>query len=138
MLKDSQCGLYGDHPCNIGGQIAYDLASKYQIPALTVDPPVCNEMRPEATIFWPSGDPEDCVLSGAESQGNRRRYCQDHHIAYTKDVNLIVAHMGGGITVAAHEKGKITDVNNGLAGDGPFALERSGDLPDQQTYQTVL
>ena len=49
MLKDSQCGLYGDHPCNIGGQIAYDLASKYQIPALTVDPPVCNEMRPEAT-----------------------------------------------------------------------------------------
>ena len=37
--------------------------------------------------------------------------------------------MGGGITVAAHEKGKITDVNNGLAGDGPFALERSGDLP---------
>lgn len=128
MLKDSQCGLYGDHPCNIGGQIAYDLASKYQIPALTVDPPVCNEMRPEATY---SGLPEIQRIASFQALNHRataRRYCRDHHIAYT-DVNLIVAHMGGGITVAAHEKGKITDVNNGLAGDGPFALERSGDLP---------
>lgn len=128
MLADSQCGKYGDHPCNIGGQIAYDLASKYQIPALTVDPPVCNEMCLEAAY---SGLPEikrAALFQALNHRATARRYCRDHHVSYDR-VNLIVAHMGGGITVAAHEKGKITDVNNGLAGDGPFALERSGGLP---------
>lgn len=128
MLADSQCGQYGDHPCNIGGQIAYDLAQKYNIPALTVDPPVCNEMREEAVY---SGLPEIKRIASFQALNHRataRRYCSEHNLRYT-DVNLIVAHMGGGITVAAHEKGKITDVNNGLAGDGPFALERSGGLP---------
>ncbi len=128
MLEDSQCGLYGDHPCNIGGQIAYDLAKKYHCLALTVDPPVCNEMCEEATY---SGLPEISRIASFQALNHRataRKYCRDHNISY-QDINLIVAHMGGGITVAAHQKGKITDVNNGLAGDGPFALERSGDLP---------
>lgn len=128
MLADSQCGRYGDHPCNIGGQIAYDLARQYHIPAFTVDPPVCNEMCEEAVY---SGLPEIERLASFQALNHRAtawKYCLEHKVAYS-DVNLIVAHMGGGITVAAHEKGKITDVNNGLAGDGPFALERSGDLP---------
>lgn len=128
MLEDSQSGKYGDHPCNIGGQIAYDLARKHHIPAFTVDPPVCNEMCEEATY---SGLPEIERIASFQALNHRataRRYCNDHNLAYS-DMNLIVAHMGGGITVAAHEKGKITDVNNGLAGDGPFALERSGGLP---------
>ncbi|MCD8098586.1 MAG: butyrate kinase [Lachnospiraceae bacterium] len=128
MLDDSQCGRYGDHPCNIGGQIAFDLAAKYDCMALTVDPPVCNEICKEATF---SGLPEIERIESFQALNHRataRKYCRDHQVNY-QDVNLIVAHMGGGITVAAHQKGKITDVNNGLAGDGPFALERSGDLP---------
>lgn len=128
MLLDSQSGRYGDHPCNIGGQIAYDLGKKYQLPALTVDPPVCNEICEEAAY---SGLPEITRLESFQALNHRataRKYCQDHGLDYTQ-ANLIVAHMGGGITVAAHQKGKITDVNNGLAGDGPFALERSGSLP---------
>lgn len=128
MLEDSQSGKFGDHPCNIGGQIAFDLAKKYNCLALTVDPPVCNQMCSEAVY---SGLPEIDRLASFQALNHRataRKYCRDHQIAY-QDVNLIVAHMGGGITVAAHEKGKIIDVNNGLAGDGPFALERSGDLP---------
>lgn len=128
MLRDSQSGKYGDHPCNIGGQIAYNLGKKYGIPAFTVDPPVCNELREEATY---SGLPEierTACFQALNHRAAARKYCRAHHAAY-EDVNLIVAHMGGGITVAAHEKGRITDVNNGLAGDGPFALERSGGLP---------
>ncbi|MFR3030713.1 MAG: butyrate kinase [Blautia sp.] len=128
MLADSQSGKYGDHPCNIGGQIAYDLAQKYHLLALTVDPPVCNEMCEEATY---SGLPEIRRIESFQALNHRataRKFCQDHCLRYS-DVNLIVAHMGGGITVAAHQNGKITDVNNGLAGDGPFALERSGGLP---------
>lgn len=128
MLSDSQCGKYGDHPCNIGGQIAYDLGGRYGIPAFTVDPPICNEMCSEAVY---SGLPEIDRIASFQALNHRaiaRKYCKDHNVSYS-GVNLIVAHMGGGITVAAHQKGKITDVNNGLAGDGPFALERSGSLP---------
>lgn len=128
MLADSQCGRYGDHPCNIGGQIAYDLGQKYNIPAFTVDPPVCNEMCEEAIY---SGLPEIERIASFQALNHRataRKYCRDHGVDYS-EAHLIVAHMGGGITVAAHEQGKIIDVNNGLAGDGPFALERSGDLP---------
>lgn len=128
MLSDSQSGRFGDHPCNIGGQIAYDLAQSYKILAFTVDPPVCNEMCEEAVY---SGLPEISRIASFQALNHRataRRYCQDHGLSY-HEASLIVAHMGGGITVAAHKNGKIIDVNNGLAGDGPFALERSGDLP---------
>lgn len=128
MLFDSQCGLYGDHPCNIGGQIAFDLGKQYDIPALTVDPPICGELIAEAKY---SGLP--CIERAARFQmlnqrATARKYAGDIGRAY-EDLNLIVAHVGGGISTAAHEKGKIIDVNNALAGDGPFALERTGDLP---------
>lgn len=128
MLKDAWSGLYGEHPCNIGLQIAFDLGKEYDIPAFTVDPPVCNEMCIEATY---SGIPEIKRISSFQALNQRaiaRKYCVESSFNY-KDVNLIVAHMGGGISVAAHKRSKIVDVNNALAGDGPFSLERSGDLP---------
>jgi len=128
MLDDAWSGYYGEHPCNIGGQIAFDLSKEYNIPALTVDPPVCNEMCTEAKY---SGLPEierKAVFQALNQRAIARRYCSDLGVDY-KEVDLIVAHMGGGVSVAAHKKGKIVDVNNALAGDGPFALERSGGLP---------
>jgi butyrate kinase len=128
MLDDAWSGLYGDHPCNIGGQIAYDLSIEYNVTAFTVDPPACNEMCIEATY---SGLPEIERIASFQALNHRaiaRKYCSEQLIDYNA-TNLIVAHMGGGISVAAHEHGKIIDVNNGLAGDGPFAMERSGGLP---------
>lgn len=128
MLEDSQSGKFGDHPCNIGGQIAFDLGEKYGVSAFTVDPPVCNEMWEEATY---SGLPQITRIASFQALNHRaiaRKYCKDQGVDY-KQQNLIVAHMGGGVSVAAHSMGKIRDVNNALAGDGPFALERSGDLP---------
>lgn len=128
MLSDSQSGKFGDHPCNIGGQIAYDLGEKYGVPAFTVDPPVCNEMWEEATY---SGLPEITRIASFQQLNHRaiaRKYCLDQGVDYDKQ-NLIVAHMGGGVSIAVHSEGKIRDVNNALAGDGPFALERSGGLP---------
>lgn len=128
MLEDSQSGKYGDHPCNIGGQIAYDLAQKYHVTAYTVDPPSCNEMCENATYSGYPGIIRAASFQALNHRAVARKYCKDHSLTY-EQVNLIVAHMGGGITVAAHQQGKITDVNNGLAGDGPFAIERSGTLP---------
>jgi butyrate kinase len=128
MLNDAWSGLYGDHPCNIGGQIAFDLSKEFGIPALTVDPPVCNEMCAEATY---SGLPEIERKASFQALNHRaiaRKYCNDFKVNYG-EVDLIVAHMGGGLSVAAHQHGKIVDVNNALAGDGPFAMERSGGLP---------
>lgn len=128
MLDDSQSGAYGDHPCNIGGQIAFDLAAEFGKEACTVDPPICSEFCDEA---YYSGLPEIRRLASFQQLNHRaiaRKYAEDAKTPYN-ELNLIVAHMGGGISVAAHAKGKIIDVNNALAGDGPFALERSGDLP---------
>lgn len=128
MLDDAWSGLYGDHPCNIGGQIAFDLGKIYDKPAITVDPPICNEMCVEATY---SGLPEIKRLASFQALNHRaiaRKYCNDSKVKY-EELNLIVAHMGGGLTVASHQQSKIIDVNNGLAGDGPFAMERSGGLP---------
>lgn len=128
MLEDAWSGLYGEHPCNIGLQIAFDLGDEYNIPSFTVDPPVCNEMCVEATY---SGLPEVKRVASFQALNQRaiaRKYCTEFSYDY-KETNLIVAHMGGGISVAAHHHGKIIDVNNALAGDGPFSLERSGGLP---------
>lgn len=128
MLYDSQSGVYGDHPCNIGGQIAYDMAKENGVCALTVDPPICNEQIPEAAY---SGLPGIVRLASFQALNHRaiaRKFAADVKTPY-EELNIIVAHLGGGISVAAHEKGKIIDVNNALAGDGPFAMERSGGLP---------
>lgn len=128
MVEDAWSGLYGEHPCNIGLQLAFDLGEEYKVSAFTVDPPVCNEMCVEATY---TGLPEIKRVSSFQALNQRamaRKHCMELGCNYN-EVNLIVAHMGGGISVAAHHHGKIIDVNNALAGEGPFALERSGGLP---------
>ncbi len=128
MLKDAWSGLYGDHPCNLGGQISYDFAREMGRPALTVDPPICNEL---STLARYSGLPEIERIASFHNLNQRataKRFARESGQDYKK-LNLIVAHMGGGVSVGAHERGKIVDVNNGLAGDGPFAMERAGTIP---------
>lgn len=128
MLDDCTSGKYGRHTSTLGVQIAYDLSREYGMPAYTVDPPHSDEMLPEAAY---SGLPE--ITRSASFQAlNHRAIARKYSAEVGKDyseVDVVVAHMGSGITVAVHQKGKVIDVNNGLAGDGPFALERSGDLP---------
>ena len=128
MLEDSQCGLYGDHPCNLGGQIAYDWAQQYDREALTVDPEICGELCEEAIFSGLPGIERLGSFHNLNQRAIARKYAIDSGIPYDS-LNLIIAHMGGGTSVAAHAKGKVIDVNNALAGDGPFALERSGGLP---------
>lgn len=128
MLMDAWSGSFGDHPCNLGIQIAYDLAKEYGVDAYTVDPPCCNELLKEATF---TGLPEIERIASFQALNHRatcRKYCMERQLKYD-EVNLVVAHMGGGVSVAAHRKGKVVDVNNALAGDGPFSMERSGGLP---------
>lgn len=122
----------GEHASNLGGLIASDIAS--QLPgarAFIVDPVVVDELLPVARI---SGHPtieRVSIFHALNQKAVSRLYASAAGRNY-EELNLVVAHMGGGISVGAHRKGKVVDVNNALHGDGPFSPERSGGLPARQ------
>ncbi|MCX7950618.1 MAG: butyrate kinase [Clostridiales bacterium] len=128
MLEDLKIGVQGQHASNLGGVIAYEIAKTYNIPSFIVDPVVVDEMHEVARI---SGMPEierKSIFHARNQKAVAKRYAKEKGVKY-EDLNLIVAHMGGGISVGAHKKGRIVDVNNALDGEGPFSPERSGGVP---------
>lgn len=128
MLIDLKMGFMGQHASNLGGILAYDLAKSFNIPAFIVDPVVVDEMEEVAHV---SGLPEirrKSIFHALNQKAVAKRYAKDVGKAYS-EINLIVAHMGGGISVGAHKNGRVIDVNNALDGEGPFSPERSGGLP---------
>lgn len=132
MKEDLRNGLLGEHASNLGGLIADDIASSLPgAVAFIVDPVVVDELIPEARI---SGHPEierRSIFHALNQKAVARIYAERINRKY-EDMNLIVAHMGGGISVGAHRKGRVVDVNNALNGDGPLSPERSGSLPAAQ------
>jgi butyrate kinase len=131
MLTDLSGEERGEHASNLGGIIAHDIADSVGIPAFIVDPVVVDEMEEVARY---SGMPElerRSIFHALNQKAVARRASQDMGKNY-RDVNLIVGHLGGGISVGAHRKGRVVDVNNAFNGDGPFAPERSGGLPAGQ------
>ncbi|WP_348983823.1 butyrate kinase [Fusibacter sp. A2] len=128
MIEDLKVGVLGEHASNLGGIIANEIASNLNIPAFIVDPVVVDEMQDVARI---SGMPEierKSIFHALNQKAVARRAADEMGKAYT-ECNFIVAHLGGGVSVGAHRKGKVVDVNNALDGDGPFSPERSGGLP---------
>ncbi len=132
MKEDLIAGLNGHHASNLGGLIADDIAASLPgAKAYIVDPVVVDEMEPVARI---SGLPEikrKSIFHALNQKAVARIYAASKGKKY-EELNLIIAHMGGGITVGAHNKGRVIDVNNGLDGDGPFTPERAGGLPSGQ------
>jgi butyrate kinase len=128
MLEDLKVGVLGEHASNLGGIIANEIASNLNIPAFIVDPVVVDEMQAVARI---SGMPEierKSIFHALNQKAVARRAADEMGKPY-HECNFIVAHLGGGVSVGAHRKGKVVDVNNALDGDGPFSPERSGGLP---------
>jgi butyrate kinase len=132
MIADLQTGLLGQHASNLGGLIANAIASAMpDAKAYIVDPVVVDELQPVARI---SGHPlieRISIFHALNQKAVARMYAASAGRRY-EELNLIIAHMGGGISVGAHRKGKVVDVNNALHGDGPFSPERSGSLPAGQ------
>ena len=128
MLRELQKGGRGEHASNLGAIIAHDLASEVNIPAFIIDPVVVDEMEDIARITGIKELKRRSILHALNQKAVGRKAAEELHKKYS-EINLIVAHMGGGITVGSHYKGKIIDVNDGLSGDGPFTPERSGGLP---------
>ena len=128
MISDLKNGIMGDHPSNCGGLIAHSIANSLGCKAFIVDPVVVDEMKKIAKV---SGMPliqRKSIFHALNQKSVAREVAEKLGKSYY-EVNIIVAHMGGGVTVGCHEKGRVVDVNNGLDGDGPFSPERSGSVP---------
>ena len=128
MLEDLKTGFAGQHASNLGGILAFEIASGLNIPSFIVDPVVVDELAPIARI---SGLPlveRKSIFHALNQKAVARRIAKQLNKKY-EDVNFIVIHMGGGITVGVHKQGKVIDVNNGLHGEGPFSPERAGTVP---------
>jgi butyrate kinase len=132
MKDDLRDGFLGQHASNLGGLIADDIASSLCCAkAYIVDPVVVDELQAIARI---SGHPEierKSIFHALNQKAVARIYAGSVGRKY-EELSLVIAHMGGGVSVGAHKNGKVIDVNNALNGDGPFSPERSGGLPSGQ------
>lgn len=129
MCEDTYSAMR-KHACNLGCIIAYELALQQpnRCPAFIADPGVVDEMVPEARISGSPLMPRVCIWHALNQRATARRFARSQGKHY-EDFNLIICHLGGGISVAAHEHGKAIDANNALDGEGPFSPERAGTLP---------
>jgi butyrate kinase len=128
MLDYIKAGTGGDHASNLGCLIADDIARDAGVKSYIVDPVVVDELCPLARYSGLPEIPRVSIFHALNQKAIARRASKDLGKPY-ESLNLIVVHLGGGISVGIHEKGKVVDVNNALNGDGPFAPERAGSLP---------
>ncbi len=129
LLRDLKAGVQGEHASNLGGLLAHELAAQWgNIPSYIVDPVVVDEMEDVARYSGHPDVPRVSIFHALNQKAIAKRYAKEIGKKY-EDLNLIVVHMGGGVSVGAHEKGRVVDVYNGLDGDGAFAPERAGGLP---------
>lgn len=129
MIHDLIHSPVGEHACNLGGLIANDIARTLpNARAFIADPGVVDELSDLARV---TGHPlfKKITIWHALNQKAIARMHAKSIMRNYEDMNLIIVHLGGGISVGAHLKGRVIDVNNALDGDGPFSPERSGSLP---------
>lgn len=137
MVEDLKNGLQGEHASNLGGIIAYRIAKPLGIPAFIVDPVVVDEMDEIAKVTGLVEIKRRSIFHALNQKQVARKAAKALGKAY-EDVNLIVVHLGGGVSIGMHRKGKVVDVNNALNGDGPFAPERAGSLPVWDTLSLAM
>lgn len=117
-----------EHASNLGGIIAKEMADELGIPAYIVDPVVVDELDDVARISGHPELPRTSAFHALNQKAVAKRYAKEKGVKY-EDLNLIVVHMGGGVSVGAHKGGRVVDVFNALDGDGAFSPERAGGVP---------
>lgn len=126
LLSDLQAGVQGQHASNLGGLLAHDIAEECGgIPSFIVDPVVVDELCELSRVTGHPKFPKTSVFHALNQKAIAKRYAKEQGKKY-EDMNLVVAHLGGGVSVGAHKKGLVVDVFNALDGDGTFAPERAG------------
>lgn len=136
LLEDLRVGKQGQHASNLGGLLAKEIAGPLGIPAYIVDPVVVDELAPVARYSGLPELPRISIFHALNQKAVAKRYAKEQGVPYDT-LNLIVAHMGGGVSVGAHQGGRVVDVNNTLDGDGPFSPERTGS-PGRRPGENVL
>ncbi len=127
MVEDLRKGIQGHHAANLGGVLAYGIAWERELPAYIVDPPCVDELEPLARISGMAGIERTSLLHALNMKATGRKLARDKGKAL-EDLNIVMAHLGGGITVCAMRKGRMINVNNGIE-EGPFSPERAGSVP---------
>jgi len=129
MLEDLRNNLMGEHASNLGGILAHEIAKNIKgAKAYISDPVVVDEFEELARYSGHPDFPRVSIFHALNQKAIARNHAKNIGRNY-EDLNLIVAHLGGGISVGVHNKGKVIDANQALDGEGPFSPERSGTLP---------
>ena len=127
MADDLKNGVSGEHPANLGGLIAREMAASRGIPAYTVDPPVVDELDETSRITGLKSSEQEAAWHALSQKAAAKHFADLRNQEY-EELNLIVAHLGGGISVGSHRKGRCVKVKNALF-DGPMTPNRAGTLP---------
>lgn len=128
LVEDLKIGVQGPHASNLGGILAREIGGELNVPSFIVDPVVVDELDDVARISGVPELPRRSKFHALNQKAVAKRFGKESGLGY-ENLNLIVTHMGGGVSVGAHKKGKVIDVNNALDGDGPFSPERAGGVP---------
>jgi butyrate kinase len=128
LLHDLSTARHGEHASNFSALAADELGRAAGIPAYIVDPITVDELAAEATLTGLPGIRRRSIFHALSQKAAGRRAAAELGKRY-EDCSLIVAHLGGGISVGAHQQGRVIDVNNALDGEGPITPERAGTLP---------
>ncbi len=128
MLDAYKDGTYANHASNLGALIADELAKEWNVPAYIVDPVTTDDFSPVARI---SGVPGIARKSRSHALNIKfcfHKACEQHDLSPEK-AKFVIAHLGGGFSIAAVSGSKIIDVNDALLGMGPFSVNRAGSIP---------
>ncbi|MBO4864719.1 MAG: butyrate kinase [Eubacterium sp.] len=128
LIEDLKIGVGGEHASNLGGILAKSIADEINVPSYIVDPVVVDELNDVARLSGVPELPRVSIFHALNQKAVAKRYAKEIGKDY-EDLNLIVVHMGGGVSVGAHTGGKVIDVFNALSGDGAFSPERAGAVP---------
>ncbi|MBD5520353.1 MAG: butyrate kinase [Lachnospiraceae bacterium] len=128
LLEDLKIGKQGQHASNLGGILAREIADSIGVPSYIVDPVVVDELAPVSRYSGVPELPRISVFHALNQKAVAKRYAKEIGKPYNS-LNLVVVHMGGGVSVGAHKEGQVIDVFNALDGDGAFSPERAGAVP---------
>lgn len=128
LLADLKVGVQGQHASNLGGILARELADSIGVPSYIVDPVVVDELMPIARYSGMAEIPRGSIFHALNQKAVAKRYAKEVGKPY-ESLRLVVVHMGGGVSVGAHEGGRVVDVFSAFDGDGAFSPERAGGVP---------
>ena len=128
LIEDLKAAVGGEHASNLGGILAKSIADEINVPSYIVDPVVVDELDDVARLSGVPELPRVSIFHALNQKAVAKRYAKEVGRRY-EQLNLIVVHMGGGVSVGAHTGGKVVDVFNALSGDGAFSPERAGAVP---------